>query len=233
MNVVSLKSNKKLLKGVTYEAESFDNTPPSPGQRWHRASIYIKNFGWYLCKNFSDTNGKPLPTIKYTSPNASQRRVETVDARSLKKNDIIVCKSDKYKYLVRGGKYRISEVKDANTWRAQIKLEGYSRWLSFSSWAFRILSLQESRELALSSIFNQPENFSVEFVRKFDKEKNQTKVLVESIAKSILDPYRHHYDILGWTIEKSKYQGLKKEDFDQIMNMPFGELLKMCDNLND
>ena len=233
MQVISLKSNSKLLKGMTYEAYSFDNTLPNSTQRYHRQSIEIKGFGWYLCKNFSDTNGKPLPTIKYTSPNASQRRVETVDARSLKKNDIIVCKSDKYKYLVRGGKYRISEVKDANTWRAQIKLEGYSRWLSFSSWAFRILSLQESRELALSSIFNQPENFSVEFVRKFDKEKNQTKVLVESIAKSILDPYRHHYDILGWTIEKSKYQGLKKEDFDQIMNMPFGELLKMCDNLND
>lgn len=233
MNVVSLKSNKKLLKGVTYEAESFDNTPPSPGQRWHRASIHIKNFGWYLCKNFSDTNGKPLPQIKYTSPTAGQRRVETVDARSLKKNDIIVCKSDKYKYLVKGGKYRIAEVKDANSWRAQIRLEGYSRWLSFSTWAFRVLSLQESRELALSSIFNQPENFSVEFVRKFDKEENQAKVLLESLARSILDPYRHHYDIVGWTIEKTKYQGLKKEDFDAILSLPLGDVLKMCENLND
>ena len=221
------------LKGVTYEADSFDNSPPSPGQRWHRNSIYIKNFGWYLCKNFSDTNGKPLPTIKYTSPTSVQRKMDVVDARSLKKNDIIVCKSDKYKYLVKGGKYRIAEVKEANSWRAQIKLEGYSRWLSFSTWAFRILSLQESRELALSSIFNQPENFSVEFVRKFDKEQNQTKVLLESLAKSILDPYRHHYDIVGWTVEKTKYQGLKKEDFDTILSLPLADVLKMCENLND
>jgi len=44
MNVISLKSNKKLLKGVTYEAESFDNTPATPGKRWHRNSIYIKGF---------------------------------------------------------------------------------------------------------------------------------------------------------------------------------------------
>jgi len=111
-----------------------------------------------------------------------------------------------------------------------MKLEGYTRWITFSNWAFRKLSLQESRDLALSQIFNQPENFSVEFVRKFDKEANKTKVLVQAIAKSILDPYRHHYDVLGWTIEKTKYQGLKNEDFAEIMNMPLSELLKAYEN---
>ena len=57
-----------------------------------------------------------------------------------------------------------------------MKLEGYSRSITFSNWAFRKLSLQESRDLALSQIFNQPENFSVEFVRKFDKEANKTNL---------------------------------------------------------
>jgi len=234
MNVISLKSNKKLLKGVTYEAESFDNTPATPGKRWHRNSIYIKGFGWYLCKNFTDTNGKSLPQINYVNPTSTRHNSspsdERIDASTLQKNDIVVCKSDNYKYLIKGGKYRISEVRNANTWRAQMKLEGYTRWITFSNWAFRKLSLQESRDLALSQIFNQPENFSVEFVRKFDKEANKTKVLVQAIAKSILDPYRHHYDVLGWTIEKTKYQGLKNEDFAEIMNMPLSELLKAYEN---
>lgn len=230
MNVISLKSNKKLLKGTTYEAESFDNTP-APGKR-HRNSIYIKGFGWYLCKNFTDTSGNTLPQINYVSPTSSRHSTtnDRIDASTLQKNDIVVCKSDNYKYLIKGGKYRISEVRNANTWRAQMKLEGYTRWITFSNWSFRKLSLQESRDLALSQIFNQPENFSVEFVRKFDKEQNKTKVLVQSIAKSILDPYRHQHDVLGWTIEKTKYQGLKTEDFAEIMNMPFSEVLKAYEN---
>jgi hypothetical protein len=229
MNVISLKSNTKLLKGVVYEAESFDNTV-APGKRYHRQYIRIKGFGSYLCKNFSDTNGKPLPNIAYTNPNSTPASNDRIDASTLKKNDIVVCKSDRYKYLIKGGKYKIQEVKDANTWRAHIKLEGYGRWINFSNWAFRKLSLQESRELALSQIFNQPENFSVEFVRKFDKESNKTKILIQSLAKSILDPYRHHYDIVDWTIEKTKYQGFKKEDFSEILKMPLSEILKSYEN---
>lgn len=229
MNVISLKSNKKLLKGVVYEAESFDNTPKSSGRR-HRQYIRIKGFGSYLCKNFTDTNGKPLPNIAYTNPNSTPASNDRIDVTTLKKNDIIVCKSDRYKYLIKGGKYRIEGVKDANTWRALVKLEGYARWIQFSNWSFRKLSLQESRDLALSQIFNHPENFSVEFIRKFDKESNQTKVLVQSLAKSILDPYRHQYDLIDWTIEKTKYQGFKREDFNEILKMPLSEVLEAYEN---
>lgn len=225
MNVVSLKSNKKLLKGVVYEAESFDNTV-AIGKRYHRQYIRIKGFGSYLCKNFSDTSGKPLPNITYTNPSLAPVSNDRVDVTTLRKNDIIVCKSDRYKYLIKGAKYRIEDVKDANTWRALVKLEGYARWIQFSNWSFRKLSLQESRDLALSQIFNQPENFSVEFIRKFDKEVNQTKVLIQSLAKSILDPYRHQYDLIDWTIEKTKYQGFKREDFNEILKMSLSEVLE-------
>jgi len=228
MNVISLKSNKKLLKGVVYEAESFDNT--TTGGRWHRQYIRIKGFGSYLCKNFTDTNGKPLPNITYTNPNSTPTSNSRIDVTTLRKNDIIVCNSDRYKYLIKGAKYRIEEVKEASTWRALVKLEGYARWIQFSNWSFRKLSLQESRELALSQIFNQPENFSVEFVRKFDKEVNQTKILVQSLAKSILDPYRHQYDLIDWTIEKTKYQGFKREDFNEILKMSLSEVLEAYEN---
>jgi hypothetical protein len=229
MNVISLKSNSKILKGVVYEAESFDNTV-TPGKSFNRQYIRIKGFGSYLCKNFTDSSGNPLPGIRYTNPNSTTVINDRVDATSLKKNDILVCKSDKYKYLVKGGKYRIENVIDANTWRARVKFEGYSRYIQFSNWAFRKLSLQESRDLALSQIFNKPENFSVEFVRKFDQETNKTKVLIQSLAKSILDPYRHHYDLIDWTIEKTKYQGFKREDFNEILKMPLSEVLEAYEN---
>lgn len=178
MRVISLKSNSKLLKGVVYEADSFNNT--NTGSRWDQHRVRIQyptgGYGSYLCKNFTDTNGNALPAINYVNPN--RQTVERFDINALKANDIVVCNSDRYKYLVKGGKYRISEVLNLNTWSAEIKLEGYNRKIRFTTWAFRKLSLQETREITLSQIFNQPENFSVEFVRKFDKETNKTKILV-------------------------------------------------------
>jgi hypothetical protein len=230
MRVISLKSNTKLLKGVAYEADSFNNT--ATGSRWgqHRIRIQFPSggYGSYLCKNFTDTSGNPLPQISYVSPNHTP--FEIFDVTTLKANDIVVCNSDKYKYLVKGGKYRISEVADANTWTAQIRLEGYSRFIRFNSWSFRKLSLQETREIALSQIFNQPENFSVDFVRKFEKENNKTKILLQALSKSILDPYRHEYGVLDWTIEKTKNQDLKKDDFNEIMNMTLSEVLKLYED---
>ena len=112
----------------------------------------------------------------------------------------------------------------------KIRLEGYSRFIRFNSWSFRKLSLQETREIALSQIFNLPENFSVDFIRKFEKENNKTKILLQALSKSILDPYRHEYGVLDWTIEKTKNQDLKKDDFNEIMNMTLSEVLKLYEN---
>ena len=230
MRVISLKSNTKLLKGVAYDAESFNNT--NTGSRWDQHRIRIKfpsgGQGSYLCKNFTDTSGNPLPQINYVSPNHTP--IERLDVTTLKANDIVVCNSDKYKYLLKGGKYRVLEVADANTWTAQIRLEGYSRFIRFNNWSFRKLSLQETREIALSQIFNLPENFSVDFIRKFEKENNKTKILLQALSKSILDPYRHEYGVLDWTIEKTKNQDLKKDDFNEIMNMTLSEVLKLYEN---
>ena len=228
MKVICKKGNTKLVKGFVYDADYFDNTI-NPNSRWQRQTIRIRGFGSYLCKNFTDTSGNPLPQIVYNNPQAPQPEPR-FNISELKKNDIIVCKSDRFKYLVKGGKYRVSEIRNISHWSAEIKLEGYNRWIRFTTWAFRKLSLQESRDLALSQIFNQPENFSVEFVRKFDKESNKAKVLIQSLAKSILDPYRHGCDLIDWTIEKSKYQGFKREDFQEILDKPLSEILSEFEN---
>lgn len=226
MRVISLKSNTKLIKGCEYIADSFNNTPN--GNRWNVHTIYIRGYGRYQCKNFTDVNGNPLPAINYVDPNRPV--YERVGANSLAKNDIIVCNSDRYKYLVKGGKYRITDIDVRSDYNSSIKLEGYNRWIKWSSWAFRKLSLQETRDVALSQIFDQPENFSVEFIRKFDKEQNQIKILLQTIAKSILDPYRHELDVIDWGIHKEKYQNLKREDFEDLLNKPLSEILELYQN---
>jgi hypothetical protein len=226
MRVISLKSNTKLIKGCEYIADSFNNTPT--GNRWGGHRISIRGYGGYQCKNFTDVNGEPLPEINYINPN----RViyERTYANSLNKNDIIVCNSDRYKYLVKGGKYRIVDTDIRSEYSANMKLEGYNRWIKWNSWSFRKLSLQETRDLALSQIFDQPENFSVEFIRKFDKEQNQIKILLQTIAKSILDPYRHELDVIDWGIHKEKYQKLTREDFQDLLNKPLSEILELYQN---
>lgn len=226
MRVISLKSNTKLIKGHEYIADYFNNTPNGTG--WSSFRIFIRGFGSYQCKNFSDINGNPLPQVSYRNPNTPT--YTQFDCRTLQINDIIVCKSNRYKYLIKDGKYRISEVNIINNYHALIKLEGYNKWIGWRSHNFRKLSLQESRDLALSQIFDQPENFHVEFVRKFDNEKNQTKVLLESIAKSILDKNRHHLDVIDWGIHKEKYQQLTREDFNDILQKPLAEILELYEN---
>jgi hypothetical protein len=233
MRVISLKSNTKLIKGHEYIADSFNNTTNGTG--WVSFIIKIRGFGSYQCKNFSDINGNPLPQVRYRNPNIP--RTEQFDCRTLQINDIIVCKSNRYKYLIKDGKYRISEVNIISNYHAIIsnyhalmKIEGYNKWIGWNSHNFRKLSLQESRDLALSQIFDQPENFSVDFIRKFDKEKNQTKILLETIAKSIIDKNRHYLDVIDWGIHKEKYQELKREDFSELLQKPLAEILELYEN---
>lgn len=226
MNVISLKSNSKLIKGHQYIANSFNNTINAT-LSWYDGSIYIRGFGRYQCKDFTDTSGNPLPQINYTNP--TNTLTPSFNVRTLKVGDIIVCNTNKYKYLVKDGKYKISHINFKNQYTTQIKLEGYNTWINWSYY-FRKLSLQESRDLALSQIFDQPENFSVDFIRKFDKEKNQTKILLETIAKSIIDKNRHYLDVIDWGIHKEKYQELKREDFSELLQKPLAEILELYEN---
>lgn len=229
MRVLSLKSNTKLVKGFEYIADTFNNI--DNGSKWNNLRINIRGYGGYLCKNFTDIDGNPLPQINYLNPD--RHVIQRFNALELAKNDIIVCKSDRYKYLVKDGKYRITDVIHKNQYNVLIKLEGYNRFIKWNSWAFNKISLQETRDIALSQIFDKPENFSVEFIRKFDKEKNKTKILLQTIAKSLLDPYRHQLDIIDWGIHKEKYQKLNREDFKDILDMSLSEILDLYENSID
>ena len=237
MKVISKKGNRKLLKGHVYETDFFNNDQTQTNQnfRYTYKRISIKERGWYNVDDFTQTDGQPLPKTVYDK----QVKVEPTKITDLKKGDVLVCLSDqRFKYLIRGGKYRIAEVRVTNassSWGGgDIRLEGYNRWLMWSNWNFRKLNLQESRDLALSQIFDKEENFSVEFKRKFELKSDKDVVLVETIAKSILDKNRHELGVLDWGIEKSGgHFKLTKEDFTHLMDKPLKEILEMFDNFSE
>jgi hypothetical protein len=236
MKVISKKGNRKLLKGHIYDTDFFNNdqTQVNQNYRYSYKRISIEGRGLYNVDDFTQTDGQPLPNILYDK----RVKVEPTKITDLKKGDVLVCLSDqRFKYLIKGGKYRIAEVRITNggSWSGgDIRLEGYNRWLMWSSWNFRKLTLQESRDLALSQIFDKEENFSVEFKRKFELKSDKDVVLVETLAKSILDKNRHELSIMDWGIEKSGgHFKLTKEDFSHLMDKPLKDILEMFDNFSE
>jgi hypothetical protein len=237
MKVISKKGNRKLLKGYVYETDFFNNdqTQTNNNYRHSYKRISIKDKGWFSIDDFTATDGQPLPKIFYDK----QVKKEPTKITDLKKGDVLVCLSDqRFKYLIRDGKYRIADIRITNpssNWAgADIRLEGYNRWLMWSNWNFRKLSLQESRDLALSQIFDKEENFSVEFKRKFELKSDKDVVLIETLAKSILDKNRHELDVIDWGIQKNGgHFKLTKEDFTHLMDKPLKEILEMFDNLSE
>lgn len=234
MKVISKKGNQKLLKGYAYETDFFNNDESHCNNyRYSYKRISIKDKGWYSIDDFTTTDGQPLPKMFYDR----QVKQEATKVSDLKKGDILVCLSDqRFKYLIKGGKYRISDIRitsSGSSWvSGDFRLEGYNRWLMWSNWNFRKLSIQESRDLALSQIFDKEENFSVDFKRKFELKSDKDVVLIETLAKSILDKNRHELDVIDWGIQKnSEHFKLTKDDFKHLMDKPLKEILEMFDNL--
>ena len=59
-------------------------------------------------------------------------------------------------------------------------------------------------------------------------------VLIETLAKSILDKNRHELNVIDWGIEKSGGNfKLTQEDFKHLMDKPLKEIIQMFDNLSE
>ena len=208
MKVKCVKSVRKLIGGVLYDSDKFWNSGNvNSGYSRFLKGIVIKGYGHYNnIENFTDEFDNPLPKIDYRS-NDEYPKIDW----DIKSGDIITCDSDRYKYLIRGQKYRIVDVRKFKTYkglsvpkssslnRSSIKLEGYDKWIKFNPWIFKKLSISDLRDLSISQILISPENFQVEFVRKFEK-LNKNKALMECLSRSILDKHRHHYSILEWSV---------------------------------
>jgi hypothetical protein len=161
MIVICKKATKKMVKGLRYEVLNLHNDGTS--QRWQEGKVEILGFGRFVVGNFTDTDGNPLPKIKIVNPIP---RVANLEFTTLRKGDILVCKSYRYKTIAKGAMYKIESLKEVVTtkvgWNKQpynhtertIKLEGLPRSMKFKSWVFRKLTPEESREINLNKILH-------------------------------------------------------------------------------
>jgi hypothetical protein len=247
MIVISKVDRKRLIKGVKYEVQSLYNAPSaSPTNAYPRrnskGSLYIKGIGRFSVDGFTDESGNPLPAINLnTQANAySSKRTEFKD---LKVGDILICRSDKYTTLVKGNKYRIDDLSDRSVPRIsssgrtltpyqkqRVRFEGSSRYYDFSSWRFSQLPKDEYREMQLSSVFGESYKASVSKTRKFEQIENQTEVLISMLAKSMIDPYRHHLGIVDWACQKTgKDLKINKDDYKSLLKMKLSDIIKLIE----
>jgi hypothetical protein len=236
MIVVCKKATKKLVKGLRYEVQNLWND--GGNQRWLESKIEIKGIGRYSVDNFTDTDGKSLPKINFLTPRPVYR---TLTFEELKEGDILVCTCDSYKTLAKDSMYRISKLITKSTdYRGyngtihqrvdkNVQFEGIKRAIKFSSWKFRKLSSEESREIQLSSILNgeKPPVIITSSARKIDLVTNKDRVLMNLLAKSILDSNRHHLSILEWAIQKvGNNYSITEEDYKSLLNLSLKEVLE-------
>jgi hypothetical protein len=239
MIVVCKRPTKRLIKGVRYEVENLWNDGTS--QRWVEGRVGIKDVGKFCVANFVDENGNELPKIKIVKPLAPIQRMVFSD---LKEGDILVCTSDNYKTLLKGGMYRIEKLHSVSiqktgwnnmphTYTEQhIKFEGVTRKLKFNTWTFRQLNSEESREISLNTLLHDEEApvIKSQNIKKIDLMSNKDTVLMEILSKSIIDPNRHHLTISEWACEKvASKLSLEVSDFDYLMDMSLRDILTLLE----
>jgi hypothetical protein len=236
MIVVALKNTTKLVKGARYEVQSLYNSSST-----RRSRVYLKGLGGYDVKGFTDTSGNPLPKIDIL-PTASE--IVKLEFSELKKGDIIVCKSNSYKTLVPGAKYKIADLKEDKveytTWNGtkatrsypRIKFEGVNRWFDFNHWRFRGLSTEEIREISLSQVLEGkgPEIIKTDKLRKIDHVENKDKELILYLSKAIFDPNRNNLDIIDWASKIGNKMGIERKDYDFLLNLPLKEIIEKFEN---
>ena len=235
MNIICKKPTSKLIKSATYEVELLYNNGTNTS--WKEGRVRVKDVsGFYSVNNFTDMNGSPVQKVNVGSPVAQ----EILKFEDLKVGDILVCKSDNYKTLIRNGYYKIEKLDSVdkpvrygtNSYvhkEQKVKLQGVKRTLKFNSWCFRKMSVQELREANLNELLNnQPlKVISEPIKRKFDHLENKEEALVEALCLSILDKNRHKLSIVDWTCEKiGSKLGLNQEDFSELLEMSLKDILK-------
>ena len=239
MIVICKKATKKMVKGLRYEVLNLWNDGTCA--RWQEGKIEILGFGRFVVGNFTDTDGKPLPKIKIVNP---LPRVVSLEFSDLKKGDILVCKSDRYKTIAKDAMYKIESLKEVTTqklgWNKHpynhsertIKFEGIPRSMKFNSWIFRKLTPEESREINLNKILHNEDAKIVtdSKTRKIDLVVNKNLELMKNLSKSIMDENRHHLSILDWSCYKTgSMMGVVKDDYNELMNMPLKDILELIE----
>jgi hypothetical protein len=113
--------------------------------------------------------------------------------------------------------------------KKSIKLVGINRTLKFCGWNFRKLTEQESRDISLDSILHgkEPNIIKTKDINKLDLLANKDFELISCLAKSIIDPNRHHLSIVEWACEKlNGHLPLKPSDYSSLLEMSLKDILE-------
>lgn len=231
MIVISNRNTQKLIKGLQYEVVNLWNDGKSS---WLNGKVELKGIGRFSVNNFTDKDGNPLPKVKII--NKAYGPIERINFDELKQGDILVCKSDKYTTMIKGGLYKIESTHQENSrgnWVVRrVKFVGISRKLIFDDYNFRKLSTEESREMSLKSVlFNEnPNIIKTNNLRKIDMVADKNKELIKYLFLSISDPNRHHLSIIDWACQKSgKSMKIEPSDYESLMGSTLKEFLEKID----
>jgi hypothetical protein len=230
-------STKRLIKGHRYEIESMWNAGVSR-YSYLNGKLMIKGIGRFSVNTFTDVNGDELPKVDITNTQPIPISFKFEDCS---KNDILVCKSDRYKTFVKDGMYKVEELttddvvsylSDGSTYTRKlnyVKFFGIKRKLKFNPWSFRKLNPSESREISLNHILNNEDTKVIVSTvkRNIELVEDKDDVLLKTLAKSILDVSRHHLSIVDWACEKQGDKlSLQSSDFEPYLNMTLSEILE-------
>lgn len=242
MIAICKRPTKKLVKGARYEVDSLWND--GSNQRWLEGRLYIKGIGRFVVGNFTDINGNELPKINKVNPVQPMPHSARLKFEDLKSGDILICTSGNYKSLVQGGMYQIEKLVDkstpvqsynGSTWTRtdqSIKFVGVKRALKFSSWSFRALSSEESRDISLNQLLHDQEAPVIKQkpAKKIDLIPGKERLLVDILFKAVVDTNRHAITIPEWACQKTAPKlELETADFDHLMEMPLKEVLKLME----
>lgn len=236
MIVVCKKGTKRLVKDLRYEVQNLWNN--GQNQAWLEGKVELKGVsGRYTIDNFTDGNGNSVAKINHNEP---RNVVENLKFSDLKEGDILVCKVDSYRTMIKNGMYKVEKLETYTYTRGTghrawnykdeyVRFEGIKRKLKFNPWRFRKLTSEESREIQLGSLLEgkDPDIIKTTGINKFDKVSNKNKILMEVLSKSILDTNRHHLSILDWACKKSgENLGLTEKNYKDLLEMPLKDILK-------
>lgn len=215
MILVAKKSTKRIIKGLRYEAESIHNNQPN-----QTGSVYIKDTGWFSVNTFTDTDGNPVPKV-----HTNGHVVTMLEASELNVGDKLICTNDSFRLFDKGGSYEIERI-DIITGqygnRTKIKFKDIKRTIYFNPWSFRKMTVAELRATALNTFFNEEEEVVPEVV-------NKEKMLMELLARSLLDRNRHHLSIVDWGITQLSNKKIEKNDYDNLLEMQLKDILTILE----
>ena len=247
MNVISIKSTKKLNKDGVYKVAFLRNQNVQNSLYFTpTVRIYLRDnsIQTFPLSSFKPESGVSFPDITWVDSDYQQmlnEREQVKIDKNLKSGDYVVPVHDSLKTLIKGRKYKVTEVvtKDHITqsgvvsWsEIKIKLEGSQRL--YIAYNFRKCTSQEVREIGLKELFDeQSETEKVNrFKRKFDylSDDEKKSTLVEMVMESATDRYRNQKSVLDWAVEKtgSKYS-VKIEDFDPILELSLKSILEIIE----